>query len=104
MGLFIDKDTTLSASIKCNYHRIVEFSFNSLTGRTLVTIYSYITKADAEAGKAPYSQASHELTTVNPLKLIEQAEVGTPLFLVVQSMLENSIVTDVPEYAEAVIG
>jgi hypothetical protein len=104
MGLFIEKDTTLSDTIKTGYHRIGEFSFNSFTGRTLVTVFSFISESDADAGKAPYSQATYELSSVNPLQLIEQSQVGTPLMLIVQQMLETAIVADAPEFSGAIIG
>lgn len=104
MGLFISKDTALSDSIKCYYHRIAEFSFNSFTGKTEVTIFSFITEADADAGKSPYSQASYTLTSVNPLKLITAGDVGVPVLGIVQAMLEAAIVHDVPEFESASIG
>lgn len=104
MGLFIDKNTTLSDSIKCNYHRIGEFSFNSFTGKTLVTVFSFISEADADAGKAAYTQNTYELHTINPMQLIKAGEVGVPVFAIVQDMLESAIVRDVPEFGSAVIG
>lgn len=104
MGLHKQLDTTLSDSVKASYHRIVEFSFNSLTGKSMVTVMSFISEADEEAGKSPYSQSSYSLSTVNPLKLIEQAEVGAPVMGIVQGMLEAAIVAEVPEFAEATIG
>lgn len=103
MGLFIQKDTALSDSIKVSYHRIIEFSFNSLTGRCFVIVASYISEADEEAGKAPYSQASFELHTVNPLELITAQQVGVPLMGVVQSILENAILSEVAEFSGATI-
>lgn len=104
MGLHIAKDTTLSDSIKTNYHRIVEFSFNALTGRTIVVVQSYITEQDEEAGKAPYSQSAHELKTVNPMAVIEAAHAGIPVLGVIQNMLETAIVNEVEEFAGATIG
>lgn len=104
MGLYIEKDTTLSESIKTTYHRIGEFTFNSFTGKTLVTVFSFISFADAEAGKAPYSQQSYELISVDPFKIIQQEEVGTPLFLILQGMLEQALVTDIFEFSGATIG
>ncbi len=104
MGLFLDKDTALSENIKCNYHRIVEFSYNSTTNTTIVAIASYISESDEEAGKAPYSSASYKLYSVNPLQLIQESQVGVPVFAIVQNMLEQAIVSDVPEFNGAVIG
>lgn len=104
MGLYKQKDTELSDSIKTNYHRIGEFSFNSFTGKTLVTVFSYITFEDAEAGKAPYTQNSYELISVNPLKIIAEAEVGSPIFLIIQQMLEAAILTDIAEFSGATLG
>lgn len=104
MGIHIAKDTALSDSIKANYHRIVEFTFNSITGRCVVVIASYITEADEEDGKAPYSHASYTLTTVNPLQQITVENVGVPLMGIVQSMLEAAIVAEIPEFSGATIG
>lgn len=104
MGIFIDKNTEISSTIKCNYHRIVELSFNSMTGRTMVLLYSYISKVDAEEGKAQYTQYTYELKTVNPLEMIVEGDVGTPVMLKVQAMLEAAIVAEVPEFAGATIG
>ena len=91
MALFIDHDTTLSDSIKTTYHRIAEFSFNVFTGKVLVTVFSFITKADADSGKAPYSQANYQLTTIDPVQYAQ-------LYPVLQSVLENGILADVPEF------
>lgn len=103
MGLHKQLDTALSDSVKTTYHRVVELSFNSLTGRVLVTVFSYITEADEEAGKAPYSQSSYELSTVNPLEAIAAGDVGKPVMFKVQQMLEAAIVAEVPEFAGATI-
>lgn len=104
MGIHIAKDTALSDSIKANYHRIVEFSFNSTTGKCVVAVASYITEADEEAGKSPYGHASYTLSTVNPLQLITQGNVGIPLMEIVQQMLESAIVAEIPEFSGATIG
>lgn len=94
MGLHKQIDTALSDSIKTTYHRIVEFSFNALTGKATVIVFSYISEADEEAGKAPYQQHTFTLNTVVP---------SPELWAQVQALLENAIVAETSEFADATI-
>ncbi len=103
MGLHKALDTNLSDSVKASYHRIMGFYFDAKTGLTDVTVFSFISEQDEEAGKAPYSQSTYKLATVNPMELIVQSDVGLPVMAKIQAMLEPAIVAEVPEFSDAVI-
>lgn len=104
MGLYKDLDVAFSDSVKANYHRIVNFAFDSEVVKSSVVVKSYVSKADADAGKDHVGVRSFTLSTVNPLELIAEADVGTPVMLKVQALLEAAIIAEVPEFAGAVIG
>ena len=104
MGLYVDLSVDFSDVVKANYHRVVSFSFDSVSFKTSVVVNSYIALADADAGKSSVGTRNFSLATVNPLELIAEGDVGTPVMAKIQSMLEAAIVAEVSDFAGAVIG
>lgn len=104
MGLYVDLAVDFSDVVKANYHRIVSFSFDSVSYKTSIVVNSYISQADADAGKSSVGVRGYSLATVNPLELIEAGDVGTPVLLKVQSMLEAAVKAESSDFAGAIIG
>ena len=94
MGLYKDLDVSFSDTVKAGYHRIVEFSFNSITGACLVQVQSYVSKADADAGKAPVLSRGLSLN-VTP---------SVELYADIQALLEAAILAQSSEFEGATIG
>lgn len=104
MGLYKDLAVDFSDVVKASYHRIVSFSFDSVSFTTIVVVSSYISQADAEAGKNSVGTRNASLATVNPLELIAEGDVGTPVMVKIQSMLEAALVAESSDFAGATIG
>ena len=101
MGILLEKPTTFGSDIKADYHRIINFSVDAVTGAVNVQVASFASEAAHDAGASPFYVMGYSLV-VNILKEIAVADVGKSIYDVVKELLEQGLL-GLPDFAGGTI-
>lgn len=101
MGILLEKPTTFGAAIKANYHRIINFSVDAVSGAVSVQVASFESEAAHDAGASPFYVMSYNLV-VNIMAEIEEGDVGKSIYDVVKELLEAGLL-GLPDFAGGTI-